>query len=254
MIIAAQVSIFPTALFPSSAAALIFSVVFVLWILSEIVGAEIVPRLRRGGARTRRGGGRGSSLLIYVDVTTYLGIAFSFAGADITKLPSWVFYPGVILMAVGIVVRQWSIAVLGRFFSGALRVQKDKTLVESGPHPYVRHPSYTGALIFFAGLGLALQSSNPTHSYPIIRLPRALKGIAGETVPIYQTEKDGSLAFFVVPKLDKFIEATSQEDQEPEQAPIDQKSPKKQRPRARFEPASWPPQGHRITRLPYLGT
>src|SRR5665647_2030283 len=26
------------------------------------------------------------------------------------------------------------------------------------------------------------------------------------------------------------------------------------RPRARFEPASWPPQGHRITRLPYLGT
>jgi hypothetical protein len=25
------------------------------------------------------------------------------------------------------------------------------------------------------------------------------------------------------------------------------------RPRARFEPASWPPQGHRITRLPHLG-
>ena len=26
------------------------------------------------------------------------------------------------------------------------------------------------------------------------------------------------------------------------------------RPRARFEPASWPPQGHRITMLPHLGT
>ena len=70
-----------------------------------------------------------------------LGIAFSFAGADIAKLPSWVFYPGVILMAAGIVVRQWSIAVLGRSFSGALRVQKDQTLVDSGPYRYVRHPS-----------------------------------------------------------------------------------------------------------------
>ena len=158
MIIAVQVSLFPTALFPSNAAALIFSIVFLLWILSEIVGAGIVPRLRRGRARTRRGRGRGSSLLIYVGVVASLGIAFSFAGADIAKLPSWACYPGVMLMAVGIVVRQWSIAVLGRSFSGALRVQKDQTLVESGPYRYVRHPSYTGALIFFVGLGLALQS------------------------------------------------------------------------------------------------
>jgi len=139
MIIAVQVSLFPTALFPSSAAALIFSVVFFLWILSEIVGAGIVPRLRRGGARTRRGRDRSSSLLIYVGVTAHLGIAFSFAGADIAKLPSSVFYSSVILMAVGIVVKQWSIAVLGRFFSGALRVQKDQPLVDSGAYRYVRH-------------------------------------------------------------------------------------------------------------------
>ncbi len=158
MIIAVQVSLFPTALFPSSAAALIFNVVFFLWILSEIVGAGIVPRLRRGRAKTRRGRDRGSSLLIYVGVIVYLGIAFSFASAEIAKLPSWVCYPGVILMALGIVIRQWSIAVLGPSFSGVLRVQKDQTLVESGPYRYVRHPSYTGALIFFVGLGLALQS------------------------------------------------------------------------------------------------
>jgi protein-S-isoprenylcysteine O-methyltransferase Ste14 len=157
MITAVHVSPLAPELFPSSAAALIFSVVFFLWILSEIVGAGIVPSLRRGSARTRRRGGP-STLLIYVGVVAYLGIAFSFAGADIAKLPSWVCYPGVILMAVGIAVRQWSIAVLGRSFSAALTVQKDQTLVETEPYRYVRHPSYTGALIFFVGLGLALQS------------------------------------------------------------------------------------------------
>jgi hypothetical protein len=76
---------------------------------------------------------------------------------------------------------------------------------------------------------ISLQSSNPTYSYPIIRLPRTLKDLAGETVSIYQTVKDGSLAFFVVPKLDnldKFIEGMGQNDQEPLEAPIDQKNPK----------------------------
>ncbi|MGZ4849584.1 MAG: methyltransferase family protein [Halobacteriota archaeon] len=97
-------------------------------------------------------------MLIYVGVIASLGIAFSFAGAEIAKLPSWACYPGIILMATGIAVRQWSIAVLGRFFSGVVGVQKDQTLVEEGPYRYVRHPSYTGALIFFVGLGLALQS------------------------------------------------------------------------------------------------
>ena len=56
-----------------------------------------------------------------------------------------------------------------------------------------------------------------------------LKDLAGETVTIYQTEKDGSLAFFVVPKLDnldKFMEGLGQEDQEPYEALIDQEKPK----------------------------
>ena len=57
-----------------------------------------------------------------------------------------------------------------------------------------------------------------------------LKDLAGETVTIYQTEKDGSLAFFVVPKLDnldKFIEKRGQEDQEPQNALIDQRNKKR---------------------------
>ena len=75
---------------------------------------------------------------------------------------------------------------------------------------------------------ISLQSSNPTYAYPIVRLPRTLKDLACETVTIYQTERDGSLAFFVVLKLDnldKFIEGEGQEDQERLRAPIDQKKP-----------------------------
>ena len=148
---------FPPDLFPSNAAAVVFSIVFWLWPVSEIIGGGIIPTIRRGGVRTQRRD-RWSGLLILASIVIALTIAFSFARADVAMLPSWAFYPGVILMAVGILFRQWSIFVLGRFFSSAVRTQRDQTVVDTGPYRYVRHPSYTGALMIWIGLGLGLQS------------------------------------------------------------------------------------------------
>ena len=37
-------------------------------------------------------------------------------------------------------------------------VQEGQTVVETGPYRYVRHPWYTGTLIFFVGFGLGVQS------------------------------------------------------------------------------------------------
>ncbi len=151
------VSTFPSELFPSSVAAAVFSIVFFLWPISEIIGGGIIPFIRRGGVRTERRD-RGSVLLILISIIISLTVAFSFASAGIAMLPSWAFYPGIILMLAGIVFRQWSIFVLGRFFSPAVRIQREHTVVDTGPYRYVRHPSYTGALMIFMGLGLALQS------------------------------------------------------------------------------------------------
>jgi len=151
------VTTFSPELFPSSTAAFVFSIVFFLWPISEIIGGGIIPLIRRGGARTQRRD-RGSALLILVSIVVALIVAFSFASLGIAMLPSWAYYPGVTLMVAGIVFRQWSIFVLGRFFSPAVRTQRDQTVVETGPYRYVRHPSYTGALLIFVGLGLALQS------------------------------------------------------------------------------------------------
>jgi hypothetical protein len=59
---------------------------------------------------------------------------------------------------------------------------------------------------------ISLQSSNPTFSYPIIRLPRELKELAGRIANIYQTEIGGVQGFFIalqldnLDKLDKSVE------------------------------------------------
>lgn len=158
MFTAVQISLSSSSLFPSSAAALIFSAVFILWILGEVIGGVIQPFIRGGQSARTRGRDRGSFLLIYAGVIAYFIIALSLGGNGIAKLPSAVYYLGIILMVLGIVIRQWSIAVLGRFFSRTLRVQEGQTVVETGPYRYVRHPSYTGTLIFFVGFGLGVQS------------------------------------------------------------------------------------------------
>ena len=47
-------------------------------------------------------------------------------------------------------------ALLGRYFTFSVAVHADQPVIEAGPYRYIRHPSYTGALITLAGLGLAL--------------------------------------------------------------------------------------------------
>jgi hypothetical protein len=47
---------------------------------------------------------------------------------------------------------------------------------------------------------ISLQSSKPSHAYPIIRLPREFRRLAGTAAQIYKTTHNGALAFLVVPK------------------------------------------------------
>jgi Isoprenylcysteine carboxyl methyltransferase (ICMT) family len=58
----------------------------------------------------------------------------------------------------GIAFRQWAVAVLGRFFTVDVRVHPGQTVVEQGPYRWLRHPSYTGLIATFLGLGLALDN------------------------------------------------------------------------------------------------
>jgi protein-S-isoprenylcysteine O-methyltransferase Ste14 len=73
-------------------------------------------------------------------------------------LPDWSFYPGVVLMVIGILFRQWAIFILGHFFTFTVSVQKNHAVVDHGPYGLVRHPSYLGLLLIILGTGLALRT------------------------------------------------------------------------------------------------
>ena len=143
----------------SGTESLIFAIAFFGWLASEIVGAMILPRLRRhcAGAELEIKDRR-SGLVVVVGQIAAIYLAFGLSLAGIALLPGWLFYPGIALMVLGIFLRQWSIALFGGFFSALVSVQEGQTIIRKGPYRYVRHPSYTGAIMIFTGIGLAILS------------------------------------------------------------------------------------------------
>jgi len=63
---------------------------------------------------------------------------------------------GLVVFVAGLILRWYSIIQLGRFFTINVTSAEDHQLIESGPYRWLRHPSYTGALLAFLGFGLSL--------------------------------------------------------------------------------------------------
>jgi protein-S-isoprenylcysteine O-methyltransferase Ste14 len=143
--------------FPSQPAGILFYTVYILWLLSEIFGAGFFPGKRFSGS-LKRSEDRGSGYLVFAAVFLSIAMAFTFNSFKIGLGPLWLFYPGIFLMLVGILVRQRAILLLGRFYSMRVMVQEGQTIIEKGPYRFIRHPAYSGALLVLSGLGLALHS------------------------------------------------------------------------------------------------
>ena len=75
---------------------------------------------------------------------------------------------GCCFFVLGLALRWYSIIYLGRFFTTNVAIAKDHRLIDSGPYRYIRHPSYSGALL--AVFGFALSFSN-WASFLIVFVP-----------------------------------------------------------------------------------
>lgn len=136
----------------SNTEVVLFCIAFFAWAGSEVIGSIILPRLRHRRDRIKlERKDRSSGLAVNIGLIAAIYIAFGFSLVRIAVLPDRVFYPGILLMFGGIILRQWSIALLGGFFSVLVSVQEGQPIIRKGPYRFIRHPSYTG-------IGLAVQS------------------------------------------------------------------------------------------------
>jgi protein-S-isoprenylcysteine O-methyltransferase Ste14 len=101
-----------------------------------------------------------NTLLIFriaVPVSLLLSIAVYFSPwGSIGFNPT--VYVGYGLVAVGLLIRWYAIYSLGRSFQVNVTIMKDQQLVTNGIYKLVRHPSYTGLLLYYFGLGLIMHN------------------------------------------------------------------------------------------------
>jgi protein-S-isoprenylcysteine O-methyltransferase Ste14 len=124
-----------------------------IWMASELS----ISIRKRGG--TGENLDRGSRVWVVLLVAGGMAAALGLARLPFGQLGGcWPLVVGVVLALLGVAVRQWAVAVLGRFFTTAVEVQAGHRVVDHGPYAVVRHPSYSGCLMTVVGLSLALGS------------------------------------------------------------------------------------------------
>ncbi len=69
-----------------------------------------------------------------------------------------VFWVGVVMIVLGVIIRSVAIATLRKNFSNRLRIRKCHTLVKNGIYQWVRHPAYLGLILIFLGAPLLFSS------------------------------------------------------------------------------------------------
>ena len=69
-----------------------------------------------------------------------------------------VFWAGIVTMCLGFILRHWSIYVLGKYFRTTVELERNQKVVRTGPYRYIRHPSYSGMILFCIGYGLVAQN------------------------------------------------------------------------------------------------
>ena len=135
-------------------ATVLYWALYTVWIAGEVV--ILIRSLFRRGATSRD---RGSFVVVFgsIFVGFTLGgfLVASFPAAAISAGREYVFGLALALMAAGILLRFYSVIVLGRFFTPVVMVGGDQHVVDTGPYRWIRHPSYAGLLVTITGALLA---------------------------------------------------------------------------------------------------
>jgi protein-S-isoprenylcysteine O-methyltransferase Ste14 len=125
------------------------------WILPEIIAWRV--KRSTDSSKTRDQGSLNLIVILW-----WAGIAMDFSlslllpqAAILWKRTS-VFFFGISLMLLGVALRWYSATILGKYFTFDVAIQGGQILIEAGPYRYIRHPSYSGALLTLIGFGLAL--------------------------------------------------------------------------------------------------
>ena len=115
------------------------------------------------------------------------------------------FWVGIVLLILGSALRRHCFRVLGDYFTYAVKASGSQPVIDRVAYRWVRHPSYTGAMMMFAGMGLALGNwpslivllvtAVAVYAYRVVVEERALCETIGEPYRAYMARRKRFIPF-----------------------------------------------------------
>jgi protein-S-isoprenylcysteine O-methyltransferase Ste14 len=152
----------------------LLSLTLACWVLLEL-SLRVRERVHSKGGTAQD---RATRILIAASLASAIALASVAAEvAPSLAIPGPYRAFGLAVMWLGLAIRVWAVAALGRAFRTTVEVDTDQAVVSSGPYRWVRHPSYTGLLLIVAGFGLAVGNWLALAACVAVPLPALLRRI-----------------------------------------------------------------------------
>jgi protein-S-isoprenylcysteine O-methyltransferase len=135
---------------------LLLLIISTCWLISEVI--LIVFRRSKNDSKDHdKGSIKWLNIVIYASVA--LAVSFGFLGiGTIHTAISTITWVGLCFILVGLIIRWTAILTLRKYFTTNVVIQSDHRIIKAGLYRFVRHPSYSGSIISFCGLGLAFSN------------------------------------------------------------------------------------------------
>ena len=136
-----------------------WGVLYTAWVASEVAILVFTrARARTAGCQIQD---RGSLLLLWPVIIASIALGTWYGrvhSPDLLRDASQARLLSVLFLGMGLAIRWMAILKLGRSFTANVVIQRQQRVEKTGVFRFVRHPSYTGLLIIFAGIGLNTRS------------------------------------------------------------------------------------------------
>ena len=129
----------------------------VVWFLSEIFLGLIKHSRQQSADNLDKSSFRFLWIVIVISVTIGVFIGLGKTGR-VVEFGPWLSICGISFIIAGLVIRWIAILTLKKYFTVDVAVQRDHRLLTSGIYKHIRHPSYSGSLLSFIGLGLSFSN------------------------------------------------------------------------------------------------
>jgi protein-S-isoprenylcysteine O-methyltransferase Ste14 len=162
------------------------------WVVLEL-GLRVRETVQGRGSTARD---RATRALIGVSIgAAFVLVALTASRGTTSRIADPHRAAGLIVIWLGLAIRVWAIAALGRAFRTTVEVDAAQAVVSTGPYRWVRHPSYTGLLLIVIGFGLAAGNWLALGICVVLPLPALLRRIHVEEAELTRVLGDRYRAY-----------------------------------------------------------